>query len=404
MTGPEHAHTTAMNLHATLGAAFFGFSAGAMSVFFIPPLLVERTQHVTLDYTESQSDKPTNCIHLAGLVSSRDARLSNAITSPFSLLDTLHFVFSMYLVYNLILQFIGYAESAPKVLWSVDIMPCHQIRLGAAAEATKANDRFIAPSISLAITYRKYGAIFVIFIAILAVGKIYSKYPTLPPGLSVKWTPSIQYVVYLGFGATAFIDCAIAGAMCLILHKSGTGVGGRSEGVLESIIQYFVGSGLTTRYSKTVRSYSTCAYNSHSNSSLAAILCICLARISFLSLTSSGVFNVLHIQFVAQPDTLLYLGMEFSVTRLYANSVLAMFNARRRNNERMNQTIELKFPSGVMFGEPGSMSQTESLISNPFSPGQETKYSECDQCDAECSSIKGHKEKRASISSRGYTV
>lgn len=56
----------------------------------------------------------------------------------------------------------------------------------------------------------------------------------------------LQYIIYLGFGATAIVDCAIAAAMCLILHEMSAGTE-RSENVLESIIQYFIGSGLLTR-------------------------------------------------------------------------------------------------------------------------------------------------------------
>ncbi|KAF4612444.1 hypothetical protein D9613_003975 [Agrocybe pediades] len=122
--------------------------------------------------------------------------------------------------------------------------------------------------------------------------------------------------------------------MCLILHAMGSGTESRSESVLETIIQYFIGSGLLT--------------------SLAAIMCIVL--------------------YVAQPNTLIYLGLELSVTRLYANSVLAMSNARKGLHQRLNETVELKFPSNMFFGEPDPMSDTASLIeSNPFSPGQETK-------------------------------
>jgi len=33
-----------------------------------------------------------------------------------------------------------------------------------------------------------------------------------------------QYILYLGFGTTALVDCSIAGAMCVILYKCSSGV------------------------------------------------------------------------------------------------------------------------------------------------------------------------------------
>lgn len=130
-------------------------------------------------------------------------------------------------------------------------------------------------------------------------------------------------------------------------------------------------------------------------------------------------------QYVAKPNTLIYLGLELSVTRrklirhhipltsfesyLPYNSVrqlgtgnvrdshpskscltngrwaLIRSNARKGLHEKLNETIELKFPSNMFFGEPESLSDTVSLIgSNPYSPGQETKYA-----DSDISSISG---------------
>ncbi|KAF8154278.1 hypothetical protein B0H34DRAFT_83797 [Crassisporium funariophilum] len=186
---------------------------------------------------------------------------------------------------------------------------------------------------------------FVIFIALfaIAVAAIFL-YELQKITRIVGFTLNFEYIVYLGFGATALIDCAIAAAMCMILHKSSGGTR-RSETVLETLIQYFIGTGLLT--------------------SFAAIMVIIL--------------------YVASPNTLLYLGMEFSVTRLYANSILAMFNARQHLRDRMNQSIAITLPTNVLFGEPEPM-QNASLLSNPFSPGVETKYSEC-----ECS-MRGRKD------------
>jgi hypothetical protein len=81
---------------------------------------------------------------------------------------------------------------------------------------------------------------------------------------------------------------------------------------------------------------------------------------------------------------------------VYANSILAMygcpnyayasthrhtgflprFNARRQLREKMEESVELKLPTNVLFGEPESMTQNLLMDSNPFSASAETKYSE----------------------------
>lgn len=146
----------------------------------------------------------------------------------------------------------------------------------------------------------------------------------------IGFSPQIESVIYIGFGSTAFLDCGIAAAMCLILYKSNGGTR-KTESVVETLIQYFISTGLLT--------------------SFAAIMCIAL--------------------YVVQPTSLLFLGMEFSMTRLYANSLLAMFNARRQLRAKMEESIEPTIPPNVIFGQPESMSPKPL-----FSGSAETKYSE----------------------------
>lgn len=57
MTTPGYSHSAAEHLHSTLGAAFFGFAAGAMLVPCYPSVSVDGAQHDALDYTESLSDR-----------------------------------------------------------------------------------------------------------------------------------------------------------------------------------------------------------------------------------------------------------------------------------------------------------------------------------------------------------
>jgi hypothetical protein len=331
----SHPSPAIADLHATLAAAFFGLLAGAI----LYGITIRQAYQYYTTYVN-------------------DSKLRKSIIAIVVSLDTLHLVFSMFLVYSFILQLIGYSASAPNVLWSLKALGSVQVFLILFVQGFYLSQIWrLSGNLLLARRFAHAVQFFVIFIALfaLAVAVIFlSQLQRMNAILS--FTAGFEYIVYLGFGATAIVDCSIAAAICLLLHKSSAGTL-RSETVLESLIQYFIGSGLTT--------------------SFAAILIIIL--------------------YVARPNTLLYLGMELSVTRLYANSVLAMFNARHQLRERLDESIELKLPSNVFFGEPEPMSQRISLISpNPFSPGQETKYSEYD------SSIRGRKE--GSTNSRGYTV
>ena len=126
----------------------------------------------------------------------------------------------------------------------------------------------------------------------------------------------------------------------------------------------------------------------------------------------------LIIQYVADPSTLLYFGMEFSMTRRQhtlfyhsflsdwlvtmqstrtqyllckvfpvsayinaytyrRNGILLRFNARKQLREKLEEPLELKLPTNVLFGQPESQNMLL-MRSNPFSTSAsaETKYSE----------------------------
>ncbi|KAF8900152.1 hypothetical protein CPB84DRAFT_1847404 [Gymnopilus junonius] len=308
------------DVRATLAAAFFGFSAGA--------ILYGITIRQAFQYY-------TTC--------TEDSKWRKFVIAIVCLLDTIHLIFSMYLVYTLILQLVGYPFAGPttlslKALGSAQTFLILFVQGFYLSQIWKLSEnlQFLTRRFSHAVHQRQF---FVIFIAVFAIAVAVVFLSQLQKiNSAFSFAAGFEYVVYLGFGATAVIDCAIAAAMCLMLNKGNGGL--KTESIVESLIQYFIGSGLIT--------------------SFAAILCITL--------------------YVAQPNTLLYLGMELSVTRLYANSVLAMFNARSRLRKRLNESVDLNHvPSFIHFRHPESTPQTISLLSptasSPFSPGQETKYS-----------------------------
>ncbi|PPQ71404.1 hypothetical protein CVT26_011119 [Gymnopilus dilepis] len=332
------------DVRSTLAAAFFGFSAGAI-LYGIT--IRQAFQYYTTCIQDSRWRKAIIGIvwYAVDYYSQPHALMQHTCNS---LLDTIHLVFSMYLVYTLILELVGYPSAGPTTLYTLLILFVQGFYLfqiwrlsGNLLLLTSRFTHAVHPCSLLLLTPSRQ--------------KISSAF---------SFSAGFEYVVYLGFGATAIIDCAIAAAMCLILNKGEGGL--KTEGVVESLIQYFIGSGLIT--------------------SFAAILCITL--------------------YVAQPNTLLYLGMELSVTRLYANSVLAMFNARGQLREKLNESVDLNKVSFINFRNPDRSPQTLSLLSptasSPFSPGEETKYSENSDCEPYIGVHTKHDSE--SITSRNYTL
>ncbi|KAF5328059.1 hypothetical protein D9619_013655 [Psilocybe cf. subviscida] len=55
--------------------------------------------------------------------------------------------------------------------------------------------------------------------------------------------------------------------------------------------------------------------------------------------------------YVRKPSSVTYLAIEFARPRLYANSILAMFNSKARLRHRMQVTSELEISSKVLFGD-----------------------------------------------------
>ncbi|KAF8814496.1 hypothetical protein BYT27DRAFT_7249992 [Phlegmacium glaucopus] len=374
------------DLHSTIGGAFFGFTLGTI-LFGIT--LRQAYQYYTTNINDSVFRKS-----LVAIICS---------------LDLLNLVFGVYMVYSFILLLVGYPDLGPQVLWSLKFNFKFKALAAVQAVLVVLVQFFYLSQIwrlsqNLLLLPRRFTLVVQSFVVLAAVYALGLSLPSLAilnflnnrrshrsycnifltgivsaPYLRFLgqieiqttivrrkittvfgYSPEIEYVIYIGFGSTALLDCTIAAAMCVILYKSNGGTR-RTESVVETLIQYFIATGLLT--------------------SFAAIMCIAL--------------------YVVQPTSLLYLSMEFSMTRLYANSILAMFNARRQLRERMEESLELKLPSNVLFGEPQSMSQNMLLMhSDPFSASAETKYSEY-ACSTRGRKGKDHHEV---LPTRNYTV
>ncbi|TFK37447.1 hypothetical protein BDQ12DRAFT_736291 [Crucibulum laeve] len=201
-------------------------------------------------------------------------------------------------IYNSIgVAFFGFTVSA--VLYGITVLQAYQYFLNSPNDSKKRK--------------ASLGAIFMGSLAV-AVGVVFL-FHLQHVNVVLNFAVGFEYVIYMGFGTTAVIDSSIALAMCIILCKSRAG-SGRTDDVVSRIIRYFVGSGLVT--------------------SLASILCLIL--------------------YVARPDTLLYLSMEFSISRLYANSFLSICNDRRRRLDMLDAPrVESHMSSDIYFAEPSNM-------------------------------------------------
>ncbi|EPT04447.1 hypothetical protein FOMPIDRAFT_1156616 [Fomitopsis schrenkii] len=98
-----------------------------------------------------------------------------------------------------------------------------------------------------------------------------------------------RWLFTLGLALSSALDVMITSSLCLYLRKSMHGGSGRLDHVLDSVTLYTVENGMIT----------------------------CVATV--LSL----------IFWLAKPHALIYLGLHFAISKLYANSFLASMNARK---------------------------------------------------------------------------
>ncbi|KAJ3568018.1 hypothetical protein NP233_g5981 [Leucocoprinus birnbaumii] len=127
---------------------------------------------------------------------------------------------------------------------------------------------------------------------------------------------NLQWLIYLGYIAIASIDFSITVMMCYVLYKNRLEIGinhisRHSNRLLSNLISYALATGLVT--------------------TLFAVLGLML--------------------YIARPDTFLYISVMFCITRLYANSMLAMFNVRKRlSSGLVTDSLNLgESTSGVVF-------------------------------------------------------
>lgn len=285
---------------ATLGPAFAGYTIGA--VLFGVTLL--QAYHYFLTSGGSRSQKITVMIIL--------------------LLDTIHFAFAIHMFFSYLLLQPRECLGTPDyhwVVWSLKAMGDVQVIFIIYVQALYLYKIWIySRNVLLTPRFRRFLKGWVVLLSILAIGVgILFLYELQKIKVIQKFETEFEYAIIIGFGTVCFIDLGIAVAMCLMLYYTSSGIGKRSNMIVTQLIQYIVGTGLLT--------------------SLSALMCMVL--------------------YIANPTSLLYLGVEYSNTRLYAISVLALYNSQSRLRDSWNEPRDLKGSSLIHFADPGKYLHTQ---------------------------------------------
>jgi len=232
------------------------------------------------------------------------------------LLDALHLCFSVHMMYFYIVDNFGNVEAIGHIIWSLKGLGTVQVlviwlvqclylsRIWKLSRKIVTNEKIWSALVAGIIT----NVIMAFSVGLLFTIKMFQ----LSHGLSPA---AFRWAIFLGFSVTIVIDTFIAVVMSILLYRSRTGFK-RTDSILSTLIQYTVGTGLLTT-------------------------------------AASIVYIVLY---VIKPDSLLYLAQEFSITRLYANSFLAMMNARSALRGQMSEPmdIEINLASALRFASPSS--------------------------------------------------
>ncbi|KZV60368.1 hypothetical protein PENSPDRAFT_620109 [Peniophora sp. CONT] len=128
----------------------------------------------------------------------------------------------------------------------------------------------------------------------------------------------IGWNVTLGLALSATLDILIAGAMCYYLQNIRSGFSSEMDHTIDVLLLYTFNNGALT----------------------------CVATVATL------------VCWIAMPGSLIWLGMHFAISKLYATSLLISLNTRRwirergqRRSDGSSHPMPVRFPSAVSFGQ-----------------------------------------------------
>ncbi|TFK36125.1 hypothetical protein BDQ12DRAFT_259345 [Crucibulum laeve] len=213
------------DIHSTIGVAFFGFTVSAV----LYGITVLQAYQYFMNSPNDSKKRKTSAIVVC-------------------ILDTIHFAFSIHMMYSFLIQHSGDPEAATRIVWSLKGLGSTQLLFIVFVQFYYLQKiwKYVTRNAMFSTCFVRVvqlGAIFMGSLAV-AVGIVFL-FHLQHVNVILNFSVGFEYVIYMGFGATAVIDSSIALAMCIILYKSRVG-SGRTDDVVSRIIRYFVGSGLVT--------------------------------------------------------------------------------------------------------------------------------------------------------------
>ncbi|OSC99367.1 hypothetical protein PYCCODRAFT_1446822 [Trametes coccinea BRFM310] len=175
-------------------------------------------------------------------------------------------------------------------------------------------------------------------ISVLAIARV----GMIRLGSFYEFGQQFRWVFTLGLVLSSVVDFLITGALCYYLRRNRTGTG-RFDHILDSVTLYTVENGLLT----SCVAHAACAY-----------------------------------AWLVKPHVLIYLGLHFAISKLYANSFLASMNARKILRAQSQSTSGSGHRLPVIFAGRGMRHSVRTHRTLPISPSlarQLTYWCACSQ-------------------------
>ncbi|KAF8064360.1 hypothetical protein FPV67DRAFT_218311 [Lyophyllum atratum] len=224
-------------------------------------------------------------------------------------LDTFHLALTIHAVYMYIVLGFGNVAGLMHIYWSIKVQLSINVVVVLLVQSLYAYRVWILGG------YHR-GVLGYLVIAVVAggFGMVFTvnAYPELD---------AVSWAINASLAASTSIDFMIAGAMCFYLRKS-KGTQSRLNSRISRMMQYMLGSGVFT---------------------------------SACSLTSM-------FSYILLPETFVFLGVQFILTKLYVGSFFAMLNARERvQDPKGDPENSMGTPLRVHFHNTGLQSPTSPL-------------------------------------------
>ncbi|KAJ8693346.1 hypothetical protein PTI98_008350 [Pleurotus ostreatus] len=208
-------------------------------------------------------------------------------------LDAFHLALTIQVVYHYLVESFGNFQAQEVIIWSfklqivINVVIIILVQSLYAARVWKLGRHYhvLLPWVVIVVVAAGYG------VGVLLALQTY-RIDSFPELVNIAWT------IYLSFATSTFIDLVIATSMCFYLQRSRSGFSELNSRIV-TLMQYVLASGMAT---------SAC--------SMAALIAYALL-----------------------PNTLVFLGIEFLLTKLYINSFISMLNTRKVTPKEISEGV-----------------------------------------------------------------